>query len=87
MIGLNVCPFSNEKSVLALIQNGYKNLGISQNNHLSMISLMKIDYTPEIEKYLYHMMKFIIFFMKHFSFCSKKEIPYFIFVSFQISFL
>jgi hypothetical protein len=47
-------PVSNdEKKILTLIQNGYQNLTIKHNDHLSLISIMKIDYSPEIEKYLY----------------------------------
>jgi hypothetical protein len=42
-----------EKKILSLIEDGYKNLDIRINDESSMMSLMKIEYTPEIEKFLY----------------------------------
>jgi hypothetical protein len=42
-----------EKTILNLIQDGYKNINIKKNNNLSLMSFMKIDDTPEFEQYLY----------------------------------
>jgi hypothetical protein len=42
-----------EKTILNLIQDGYKNINIKKNNNLSLMSFMKIDNTPEFENYLY----------------------------------
>lgn len=42
-----------EKTILKLIQDGFDNLNIRYNSHQSMLSFMKIDYTTEIEMYIY----------------------------------
>jgi hypothetical protein len=36
-----------------LINNGYDNINIKNNDHFSLMSLMKIEYTTEIENYLF----------------------------------
>ena len=43
-----------EKQVLRLIQDGYYNVNIKVNENNSIISSMKMEYTPEIEVYLYN---------------------------------
>ena len=43
-----------EKQVLRLIQDGYNNVNIKINENNSIISSMKMEYTPEIEVYLYN---------------------------------
>ena len=42
-----------EKKVLSLINNGYGNINIKTNDHFSMMSIMKIEFSCEIETYLY----------------------------------
>ena len=43
-----------EQSVLLLIKNGYKNVNIHHNDNTSLINFLKIDYSPEMEDYLYN---------------------------------
>lgn len=43
-----------EKHVLRLIQDGYNNINIKVNENHSILSFMKIEYTAEIEAYLYN---------------------------------
>ena len=42
-----------EAKILRLIMQGYQDINIKQNDNQSLLSMMKIDYTPEIEMYLY----------------------------------
>ena len=42
-----------EKKILRLIQDGYHDVNLKINPHPSMMSYMKIEYTPEIETHLY----------------------------------
>ena len=42
-----------EKRVLHLIQEGYGNLNVKYNDNGSLLSFMKMEYSPEIEMYLY----------------------------------
>lgn len=42
-----------EAKILHLIMQGYQDINIKQNDNQSLLSMMKIDYTPEIEMYLY----------------------------------
>ena len=42
-----------EKRILRLIMDGYYDLQIQQNDNQSLLSFMKIEYTPEIEMYIY----------------------------------
>ena len=42
-----------EKSILRLIHDGYSNVNIRYNGTPSILSIMKIESTPEIEKYIY----------------------------------
>ena len=51
--GIELPVTASEKSILALIQEGAENVMIRKNNNDSMISSIKITYTPEIEAYLY----------------------------------
>ena len=47
-------PISDqEKNILKIIQDGFLQLDIRQNYHSTLLSYMKIDYSPEIEMYLY----------------------------------
>lgn len=43
-----------EKHILRLIQDGYNNINIKVNENHSILSFMKIEYTAEIEAYLYN---------------------------------
>lgn len=43
-----------EKHILRLIQDGYNNINIKVNENHSILSFMKIEYTAEIEVYLYN---------------------------------
>ena len=52
-MNIEILVSDQEKQVLRLIQDGYHNLNIKRNENSSMLSLMKIEYTPEIETYLY----------------------------------
>jgi hypothetical protein len=52
-VSIEVPVSEEEKKILTLINNGYDNVNIKNNDHPSMMSLMKIDYTREIESYLY----------------------------------
>ena len=52
-MNIEILVADQEKQVLRLIQDGYHDLNIKKNENSSMLSLMKIDYTPEIEIYLY----------------------------------
>ena len=42
-----------EKQILRLIMEGYYNINIKQNDNRSLLSFMKIEYTNEIEMYIY----------------------------------
>ena len=42
-----------EAKILHLIMQGYQDINIKQNDNQSLLSMMKIEYTPEIEMYLY----------------------------------
>jgi hypothetical protein len=42
-----------EAKILRLIMQGYQDINIKQNDNQSLLSMMKIDYTTEIEMYLY----------------------------------
>ena len=42
-----------EKQILQLIMEGYYNINIKQNDNRSLLSFMKIEYTNEIEMYIY----------------------------------
>ena len=47
-------PVSNdEKQILKLISDGYGDVNVKYNNNLSLLSIVKIEYTEEIEAYLY----------------------------------
>lgn len=51
--GIELPVSASEKSILAIIQEGAEDVMIRKNNNDSMISSIKITYTPEIESYLY----------------------------------
>ena len=56
-------PISNkEKIINKLIIDGYNNVNIVSNNTLSLMSYLKINYTKDIEIYIYY----ICFFSNHF---------------------
>ena len=44
---------SDEKKILNLIINGYEDLNIKYNDHLSLFSFTKIEKTAEVEAFLY----------------------------------
>ena len=47
-------PISNdEKRILKMIIQGYEDVNIRSNSHLSMFSFVKIEITPETEIFLY----------------------------------
>lgn len=52
-VSIEVPVSDEEKKILSLINNGYDDINIKNNDHSSMMSLMKIEYTIEIENYLY----------------------------------
>uniref|UniRef100_A0A6C0LKS4 Helicase/UvrB N-terminal domain-containing protein n=1 Tax=viral metagenome TaxID=1070528 RepID=A0A6C0LKS4_9ZZZZ len=43
-----------EKGILRLIKEGYKNVNIRKNNTLSLFTLLKIEYSEKMEDYLYN---------------------------------
>ena len=43
----------DEKKILVLIQDGYKNINIKYNEQLSLLSTMKMEYNIENEKFLF----------------------------------
>jgi hypothetical protein len=43
-----------EKEILRLIMSGYQDINIKINKTVSMLAFLKIDYTPEIETFLYN---------------------------------
>ena len=45
----------NEITILKLIANGFQNTGIRHNQHKTLIQIMKLEKTPHIENYLYHL--------------------------------
>jgi len=48
-------PISDEeKEILLLITSGYSNVTIKYNKNVSLISYLKIDYSPVMEDYLYN---------------------------------
>lgn len=42
-----------EKSILQLIIDGYHDVNLRRNDNVSLLSHMKMEYSPEIEKQLY----------------------------------
>jgi hypothetical protein len=50
-IEIPVCE--EEKKILGLIHDGYENLNIRENEHSSIMSLMKMEFKQEIEIYIY----------------------------------
>ena len=42
-----------EKNILDILKNGYDNINISINKNLSLIEILKIEYSENIETYLY----------------------------------
>ena len=50
---LEISVSEDEKRILKLIVDGYDNINIRYNDNDSLISTMKIEYTPEIETYLF----------------------------------
>jgi hypothetical protein len=47
-------PVSNdEKQILKLISDGFGDVNVKYNNNLSLLSIVKIEFTDEIEAYLY----------------------------------
>ena len=52
-VSIEVPVSDEEKKILTLVNNGYDNINIKNNDHLSMMSLMKMEYTSEIEFYLF----------------------------------
>ena len=52
-MGIEIPVDEKEKPVLSLIQDGFDDIQIRRNNNQSMISLIKIAHTPEIEVFLY----------------------------------
>lgn len=42
-----------EKKILLLIQDGYRNINVKYNDNQSLISIIKIEKSPEIETFLY----------------------------------
>ena len=52
-MSIEVPVSANEKEILVLIDNGFHNLNIRTNKHSSLLSLMKIDYSPETEIFIY----------------------------------
>jgi hypothetical protein len=42
-----------EKSILQLIIDGYHDVNLKRNDNVSLLSHMKMEYSPEIEKQLY----------------------------------
>ena len=45
----------NEIAILKLIANGFQNTNIRHNEHKTLIQIMKLEKTPHIENYLYHL--------------------------------
>lgn len=43
----------NDKKILKVIIDGYSNVNIRYNNHVSLLSYLKIEYNSQIELYLY----------------------------------
>jgi len=43
----------NEKEILSLITNGFNNVNIKYNKHISLFGFLKIDYNELMEDYLY----------------------------------
>lgn len=43
----------DEKQILKLISDGFGDVNVKYNNNLSLLSIVKIEYTEEIEAYLY----------------------------------
>jgi hypothetical protein len=52
-ISIEIPVSDQEKTILKLIHDGYENLNVKTNDHKSILSLMKMEYNPEIEKYLF----------------------------------
>jgi hypothetical protein len=50
---LEISVSDEEKRILKLIADGYDNINIRYNDNDSLITTMKIEYTPEIETYLF----------------------------------
>ena len=43
----------NEKNILNMIKNGYFNIDICVNNNTSLLSLLKVNYSKNIDEYIY----------------------------------
>ena len=52
-IGIELPVEDNEKFILLLIKEGYADLRVCRNNNNSIVSIIKIAYSPEIESYMY----------------------------------
>jgi hypothetical protein len=52
-ISIEIPVSIQEKKILNIINSGYTNINIRSNDHESMISIMKMNYSLEIEQYLY----------------------------------
>ena len=51
--GIELPVDDSEKFVLTLIKEGYSNVSVRRNHNNSIISIIKLEYTPEIETFLY----------------------------------
>ncbi len=52
-INLETAVPKSEKNILDILMNGYDNTNISINKNLSLIEILKIEYSESIETYLY----------------------------------
>ena len=52
-ISIEVPVSDDERGILSLINSGYDNVNIKRNDHTSLMSLMKIEYSNAIEIYLF----------------------------------
>ena len=52
-MGIELPVDDSEKFVLTLIKEGYSNVSVRRNLNNSIISIIKLEYTPEIETFLY----------------------------------
>ena len=52
-VSVEIPVAEQEKRVLSLIMDGYKNPDIRTNRHLSLLAFMKVEATEEMEYYLY----------------------------------
>lgn len=53
-ISIEIPVNENEKKILHLINDGYNNINIKYNDHLSILSMMKLPYSAITEQYVYH---------------------------------